>query len=52
MSGGRSITIDIYAVDGNGKVYDVEAIHVYDMGTIAKICTSLLNDPIDMIQCN
>ncbi len=24
MSGGRSITIDIYAVDGNGKVYDVE----------------------------
>ena len=24
MSGGRSITIDIYAVDGDGKVYDVE----------------------------
>jgi hypothetical protein len=24
MSGGRSITIDIYAVDGNDKVYDVE----------------------------
>ena len=24
MSGGRSITIDIYAVDGEGKVYDVE----------------------------
>lgn len=24
MSGGRTITIDIYAVDGNGKVYDVE----------------------------
>lgn len=24
MSGGRSITIDIYAVDGNGKVYDIE----------------------------
>lgn len=24
MSGGRSITIDIYAMDGNGKVYDVE----------------------------
>ena len=27
MSGGRSITIDIYAVDGNGKVYDVEVQH-------------------------
>ena len=24
MSGGRSITIDIYAMDGNDKVYDVE----------------------------
>lgn len=24
MSGGRSITIDIYAVDGNDKVYDIE----------------------------
>lgn len=24
MSGGRSITIDIYAVDGDGKVYDIE----------------------------
>ncbi len=24
MAGGRSITIDIYAVDGDGKVYDVE----------------------------
>ncbi|MDE5700060.1 MAG: Rpn family recombination-promoting nuclease/putative transposase [Lachnospiraceae bacterium] len=24
MSGGRSITIDIYAKDGDGKVYDVE----------------------------
>ena len=27
MSGGRSITIDIYAVDVNGKVYDVEVQH-------------------------
>jgi hypothetical protein len=27
MSGGRSITIDIYAVDGNDKVYDVEVQH-------------------------
>ena len=24
MSGGRSITIDIYARDGNGKIYDIE----------------------------
>ncbi len=24
MSGGRSIAIDIYAVDGNDKVYDIE----------------------------
>ena len=24
ISGGRSITIDIYAVDGNDKVYDIE----------------------------
>ena len=24
VSGGRSITIDIYAVDGDGKVYDIE----------------------------
>ena len=27
MSGGRSITIDIYAMDGNDKVYDVEVQH-------------------------
>ena len=24
MTGGRSITIDIYAADGEGKVYDIE----------------------------
>lgn len=24
VSGGRSITIDIYAVDGDGKIYDIE----------------------------
>lgn len=24
MPGGRSITIDIYAVDGNDKIYDIE----------------------------
>ena len=24
VSGGRSITIDIYTVDGDGKIYDIE----------------------------
>lgn len=24
IPGGRSVTIDIYAKDGNGKIYDIE----------------------------
>mgnify|MGYP007025237726 CR=1 FL=1 len=33
MSGGRSITIDIYAVDGDGKVYDVEVFSAKSSNT-------------------